>query len=69
MIANNTGKGGPDRKQRTIIEDGAFVGCNVVLVAPVVLHKKSLIAAGSTITMDVPENSLAIARERQINKG
>lgn len=63
-IANYDGK----NKHRTIIEENSFVGCNSVLVAPVTLHKNSFIAAGSVITMDVPENTLAIARERQINK-
>lgn len=55
-------------KFNTYIEEGSFVGCNSVLVAPITVHKNSLIAAGSVITEDVPENALAIARERQINK-
>ena len=53
---------------QTIIEDNAFVGCNANLLAPVVVGKNSVVAAGSTITDDVPNNSLAIARERQTNK-
>ncbi|MFN7253030.1 MAG: bifunctional UDP-N-acetylglucosamine diphosphorylase/glucosamine-1-phosphate N-acetyltransferase GlmU [Anaerobacillus sp.] len=52
----------------TKIEDGAFVGCNSNLIAPVTIGKDAYIAAGSTITNDVPENALAIARERQIVK-
>ncbi len=56
------------QKFRTTIEDGAFIGCNTNLIAPVNVGKNSYIAAGSTITQDVPENSLAIARQRQINK-
>ncbi|MCT8136368.1 bifunctional UDP-N-acetylglucosamine diphosphorylase/glucosamine-1-phosphate N-acetyltransferase GlmU [Anaerobacillus sp. CMMVII] len=52
----------------TKIEDGAFVGCNSNLIAPVTIGKNSYIAAGSTITNDVPENALAIARERQTIK-
>lgn len=56
------------QKFRTTIEDGAFIGCNANLIAPVNVGKNSYIAAGSTITQDVPENSLAIARQRQINK-
>jgi len=63
-IANFDGK----KKHRTVIKEDSFIGCNAVLVAPVTLNKNSFIAAGSTITMDVPENTLAIARERQINK-
>lgn len=63
-IANYDGK----NKHKTYIHEGSFIGCNSVLVAPVTLHKHSFIAAGSTITKDVPADALAIARERQINK-
>lgn len=55
-------------KYRTIIEDNVFIGCNTNLVAPVTIHSNSFIACGSTITNDVPENTLAIARSRQLNK-
>ncbi|WP_088067115.1 bifunctional UDP-N-acetylglucosamine diphosphorylase/glucosamine-1-phosphate N-acetyltransferase GlmU [Gottfriedia luciferensis] len=55
-------------KFKTIIEDDVFVGCNSNLIAPVTVKKGSYIAAGSTITNDVPEDSLAIARARQVNK-
>lgn len=55
-------------KSKTIIGDHSFIGSNVNLVAPVTLGKNSFVAAGSTITNDVPDDSLAIARERQINK-
>ncbi len=55
-------------KFKTIIEDDVFVGCNSNLVAPVTLGEGSFIAAGSTITKDVPEDALAIARARQENK-
>lgn len=55
-------------KNRTVIKDRAFIGCNTNLVAPVTVGKNSYTAAGSTITQDVPDNSLAVARERQINK-
>ena len=55
-------------KFKTIIEDDVFVGCNSNLVAPVKLGKGSFIAAGSTITKEVPEDALAIARARQENK-
>ena len=52
-------------KFRTTIEDNVFIGCNANLVAPVEIKKNSYIAAGSTITNDVPENVLAIARTKQ----
>ncbi len=55
-------------KSKTIIGEHCFIGSNVNLVAPVKLGKNSFVAAGSTITNDVPDDSLAIARERQINK-
>ncbi len=55
-------------KFRTIIEDDSFIGCNTNLVSPVHLGQRSYIAAGSTITDDVTENTLAIARARQVNK-
>lgn len=55
-------------KSRTTIKDGAFIGCNTNLIAPVTVGENSYTAAGSTITQDVPDNSLAIARERQVNK-
>jgi len=52
----------------TKIEDGVFVGCNSNLVAPVTIGKNAYIAAGSTITDDIPAESLSIARARQVNK-
>lgn len=56
------------KKHKTIIGDGAFVGCNVNLVSPVKVGDNAYIAAGSTITEDVPEDALAIAREKQTVK-
>lgn len=56
------------KKYRTVIEDNAFIGCNTNLVSPVTVNKNAYIAAGSTITDEVPENSLAIARSRQVVK-
>jgi bifunctional UDP-N-acetylglucosamine pyrophosphorylase / glucosamine-1-phosphate N-acetyltransferase len=56
------------RKHLTKIEDGVFVGCNSNLVAPVTIGKGAYIAAGSTITQDVPGDALSIARARQVNK-
>jgi bifunctional UDP-N-acetylglucosamine pyrophosphorylase/glucosamine-1-phosphate N-acetyltransferase len=55
-------------KHRTVIEDGVFVGSDVQLVAPVTVGRNSLIAAGTTVTEDVPPESLAIGRCRQVNK-
>jgi len=55
-------------KHRTVIEDGAFIGCNTNLIAPVRVGKGAYVAAGSTITLEVPPDALAIARERQVNK-
>lgn len=54
-----------NKKHRTIVEDRVFVGCNVNLVAPVTIKAGAYIAAGSTITRDVPEDVLAVARARQ----
>lgn len=53
------------KKHRTVVEDHVFVGCNVNLVAPVTVKAGAYIAAGSTITRDVPEDVLAVARARQ----
>ncbi|HCN61586.1 MULTISPECIES: bifunctional UDP-N-acetylglucosamine diphosphorylase/glucosamine-1-phosphate N-acetyltransferase GlmU [Mammaliicoccus] len=55
-------------KFRTIIGDDAFIGCNSNLVAPVEVGDGSFIAAGSTITDDVPDESLALGRARQTTK-
>ncbi|GAA0438167.1 bifunctional UDP-N-acetylglucosamine diphosphorylase/glucosamine-1-phosphate N-acetyltransferase GlmU [Virgibacillus salarius] len=55
-------------KYLTTIEDDAFIGCNSNLIAPVTVGKGSYVAAGSTITKDVPEDSLSVARARQTNK-
>ena len=50
------------------IGDDAFIGCNTNLIAPVTVGSGSYIAAGSTVTDEVPENGLAIARAKQVNK-
>lgn len=55
-------------KFKTTIEDDVFVGCNSNLVAPITIGAGSFIAAGSTITKEVPGDALAIARARQENK-
>jgi bifunctional UDP-N-acetylglucosamine pyrophosphorylase / glucosamine-1-phosphate N-acetyltransferase len=54
-------------KSKTIIGDGAFIGSNSSLVAPVNIGKNATVGAGSTITEDVPDNELAVARGKQRN--
>ena len=53
-------------KNKTVIDDGVFVGSNSSLVAPIKLEKKSIIGAGSVITKKVSKNSLALTRAEQI---
>lgn len=55
-------------KHRTTVGDHCFIGCNTNLVAPVKVGDWSYTAAGSTITEDIPDNSLGIGRARQVNK-
>jgi len=55
-------------KHPTVIGDGAFIGSDSQLVAPVTVGKGAFVAAGSSITRDVPDESLGIARSRQENK-
>lgn len=55
-------------KHVTKVEDGAFIGCNTNLIAPVTVGRNAYVAAGSTITEHVPEQALSIARARQVNK-
>jgi bifunctional UDP-N-acetylglucosamine pyrophosphorylase/glucosamine-1-phosphate N-acetyltransferase len=55
-------------KHKTIIGDDVFIGCNTNLVAPLEVGDNVFIAAGSTVTKNVPKGALAIARNRQINK-
>ena len=55
-------------KHATVIEDGAFIGSDSQLIAPVRVGKGAYIAAGSSITDDVPSDALAIARGKQVNK-
>ncbi len=57
-----------EKKHRTVIGDGAFVGSDSTLVAPVTIGSGSYIAAGSAITADVPDGALGIGRGRQTNK-
>lgn len=55
-------------KFKTIIKDGAFIGCNSNLIAPITIGEGALVAAGSTINKDVPADALSIARSKQENK-
>ena len=50
------------KKNKTIIKDNVFIGSNTSLIAPITIKKNSIIAAGSTITKNIPPNSLAIER-------
>jgi bifunctional UDP-N-acetylglucosamine pyrophosphorylase / glucosamine-1-phosphate N-acetyltransferase len=54
-------------KFRTVIEDGAFIGSDTQLIAPVTIGKNATIGAGSTITKDSPENQLTLSRSKQIS--
>jgi bifunctional UDP-N-acetylglucosamine pyrophosphorylase/glucosamine-1-phosphate N-acetyltransferase len=56
------------KKYPTIIEDGAFIGSDTQLIAPVRVGKDAYVGAGSSITDDVPAEALAIARGKQVNK-
>jgi len=53
------------KKYRSVVEDGAFIGCNVNLISPVNVGKGAYVAAGSTITEDVPDGALYVARSRE----
>ena len=64
ITANYDGK----NKHRTVIADRAFIGCNANLVAPVEIGEEAVVAAGSTITDNLPGYSMGIARERQTTK-
>jgi bifunctional UDP-N-acetylglucosamine pyrophosphorylase/glucosamine-1-phosphate N-acetyltransferase len=55
-------------KHRTVIGDDVFIGSDVQLVAPVTVGRNSLVAAGTTVTVNVPPDSLAISRVPQVNK-
>ena len=56
------------KKHRCTIGDDVFLGCNTNLIAPVTVEDRAYTAAGSTVTDDVPDGALAIARTRQTNK-
>jgi bifunctional UDP-N-acetylglucosamine pyrophosphorylase/glucosamine-1-phosphate N-acetyltransferase len=63
VVVNYDGK----NKYKTIIGDHSFIGCNTNLVSPVTVHDNAYIAAGSTITSEVNEGDLAVARAKQRN--
>ena len=52
-------------KHRSTIEDGAFIGCNSNLVSPVNVGEGAYIAAGTTVTKNVPDDALCVGRTRQ----
>ena len=64
VFVNYDGK----NKFKSIVKDGAFIGSNANLVAPVTIEEKGYIATGSTITNNVPQGALAVAREKQVIK-
>ena len=64
VFVNYDGK----HKNRTYVGDNSFIGCNANLIAPVRINSNSYIAAGTTVTKEVPQDSLAIGRARQENK-
>jgi bifunctional UDP-N-acetylglucosamine pyrophosphorylase/glucosamine-1-phosphate N-acetyltransferase len=57
-----------EKKHPTVIGEGAFIGSNTALVAPVTVGAGAYVGAGSTITKDVPPGKLGVARARQVNK-
>ena len=64
VFVNYDGK----NKFKTVVGDHVFIGCNANLIAPLNIGDNALIAAGSTVTEDVGDNDLCIARSRQTNK-
>ena len=64
VFVNYDGK----KKHRTRVDDHAFIGCNVNLISPVRVGRAAYVAAGSTVTVDVPRNALLIARSRETIK-
>ena len=57
-----------EKKHQTVIEDDVFIGSDSQLIAPVCVGKGAYVAAGSSITRDVPPGALGIARGQQVNK-
>ena len=54
-------------KHRTAVGDDAFVGCNANLIAPITVQPRAFVAAGTTVTDEVPAGALALGRARQRN--
>jgi bifunctional UDP-N-acetylglucosamine pyrophosphorylase/glucosamine-1-phosphate N-acetyltransferase len=52
-------------KHRSVVDDGVFIGCNVNIISPVKVGEGAYIAAGGTVTSDVPSGALHVARERE----
>ena len=63
VFVNYDGK----KKHRSVVKDGAFVGCNVNLVSPVTVEEGAYIAAGTTVTRDVPKGALCVGRAKEKN--
>jgi len=57
-----------EQKEKVVVKDYAFIGCNTNLIAPVTVGESAYTAAGVTITENVPDGALAIGRARQVNK-
>gem|GEM_PF-6271771 len=64
VFVNYDGK----QKHHTTVADHAFIGSAANLIGPVNLGKNAVVAAGSTITEDIPDDAMGIARARQVNK-
>lgn len=56
------------QKHTTVLDDGAFIGSDSQIVAPVRVGKGAYVASGSTVTRDVPDDALAMSRTKQVNK-
>lgn len=63
VFVNYDGK----NKHRSVIKDGSFVGCNVNIISPVVVEEGAYIAAGTTVTHDVPKGALCVGRAKEKN--
>jgi N-acetylglucosamine-1-phosphate uridyltransferase (contains nucleotidyltransferase and I-patch acetyltransferase domains) len=63
VFVNYDGK----NKHRSVVKDGCFVGCNVNLVSPVVVEEGAYVAAGTTVTRDVPKGALCVGRAKERN--
>lgn len=68
ITVNKKVKSSTGEREKTIIEDNAFVGCNSNLLAPIKIGKNSVVAAGSTIKNSIPDRALAITRSEEILK-